>query len=197
MRRMLLVIALAVIPTSLTAQFNPAPAYKTDGLLLGLAANGTSIGGDDFEDAEAGAGLSLRLGYGFTPAIGIFLQATGANIQIADGGGDSYALVHGDIGARFNVLPGRRINPFVEGAIGGRQFTYQVPELGDLELRGAAYTLGGGAEIFLAQTVAVEIGLDYSVGDFNEGRLGGEWEDLGGDISANSARFNLGLNWHP
>lgn len=70
---------------------------------------------------------------------------------------------------------------------------------GDLQARGAGLSAGVGLEYFVNPTLAVEGGLSWSFGKFSEGRQGtDEWKHFGdASFSATSARFDIGLSWHP
>lgn len=196
--KFLLPFALLALATPLAAQ--EAQPYKTGGLSLGLYLNGTSVSNEDNDDIESGGGASLRIGYGFPMGLTLFIQGTGANVTTAGNSDDSYVMGHGDLGLRYGFRAFQKINPYVEAAFSGRTFTYATgTQIGDIDLRGAAFTGGAGVEIYLARSVALDLGLLYSVGEFNEGKTtGGSWEDLGSDaLSVNTARFNLGLAWHP
>lgn len=181
-----LVAAVVAVPAAAQQQ------YKTAGFQLGAALNGTGLQVEDADEAESGGGLSLRLGYGFTPRVSVFAQGTGATMEDGD-----YSLGHFDLGVRY-LFSTARLRPFVQGAVGGRAAQMELGGT-DVELGGAALTLGGGLEYAFGRTAGLDVGLDYSFGKFDQARVdGGAWEDMGSEsFSATSARFNVGVVWRP
>lgn len=167
------------------------------GFSLGVALHGAAIDAEDADEIESGGGLALRLGYGVTDAITLFIEGAGANIN--PDGADDYPLVHVDLGGRFSFLgSASRLRPFVGASVTGRAASF---DLGTetLDLRGRAFTVGGGLEYFVSSVLGLEVGLNYSFGSFDEGRLSdGDWEDLEEEeVDATTTRFNLGIVWRP
>jgi hypothetical protein len=181
-----LVAAVVAVPAAAQQQ------YKTSGFQLGAALAGTGIQVEDADEAESGAGLSLRLGYGFTDRVSVFAQGTGASMEDGD-----YDLGHFDLGVRY-LFSTARLRPYVEGGVGARAVQMEIGGT-DVEVAGGALTLGGGLEYSFGRTAGLDVGLDYTFGEFNQGRLdGGDWEDLESEsFSATSARFNVGIVWRP
>ena len=176
-----------------------APEARSDvgGIVLAAALNGAAIDAEESDEVESGGGLSLRLGYGISENIVLYAELQGANVESADID-DTYTLTHVDLGGRYHFGgAASALRPFVGAAVTGRGASF---DLGDetLDIRGPALTLGGGLEYFLSRTVALEAGLKFSFGEFNEGRIGdGDWEDLDEEVSATTSRLNLGIAWHP
>jgi hypothetical protein len=167
-------------------------AYKTSGFVLGAYLTGAGVTVEDSDEADSGAGLTLRLGYGFGDRLAVYAAGTGSSMEDGD-----YNMGHFDLGLRY-LLSTARLRPYAQGAISGRALV--IPFLGtDLEARGSGVTFGGGLEYSFGRTAALDVGLDYTVGKYTEGRVSGEpWEDLGNEsFSSNSARFNVGVVWRP
>lgn len=185
--------------TAANAQFDEVERRSnTTGFTMGISLNGSSLSVEDDDEVESGGGLSLRAGYGISNSLQLYATGTGASIQHADFD-DTYQLGHFDLGARYLFGSAyRAARPYVNAAVSGRAAR---TEFGTetVDLRGTGFTFGGGLEYFLNRSVALEGGLDATFGDFSEGRVGdGDWQDLGAEsFSATSARFNLGLAWHP
>lgn len=184
------------LSASAAAQQVEAPAVRsnTAGFNLGIFLAGASIQVDGSDETEAGRGGSLHVGYGFNQLVSVFARANAASIA-SQGGGANYGMAHVDLGARLSFgSQSAALRPFVQGAVNGRAVAD-----GDLEARGSGLTAGLGVEYFVNPALAVETGFSFSFGDFSEGRLGdGEWLDFGNEaFGATSARFDLGISWHP
>lgn len=190
------------ITTTAAAQMDtPAPLRsKTAGFNLGVYLNGSAVQVEDSDVIESGAGGSVHLGYGVTPNVSLFLRVNGAAIESDDVPSGSYTMAHVDIGARYSFLGSSTAwRPFVQGAFNGRAVSIDEGSAGTLDARGPGFSAGAGLEYFVTPRVAVEAGLSYSFGEFNEGRVdGGEWVDFEEEsFNATSSRFDLGVSWHP
>ena len=84
---------LAVVPAA-SAQFSTA-GMTLRPHLVGAAwtIDNTTV------DAESGGGIGLGFDYGFSELIAAYVELSGSSIDGA--GGESYALAHVDLGARF------------------------------------------------------------------------------------------------
>lgn len=191
-----------------TLAFTPSAIAQgksgTSGIFLGASLNGSAIKADDLnEDAESGGGLTLQLGYGFTKNFALFLEGTGSSMQTE---GSSWGLGHFDIGARYHFAnPSRSVVPFLEAAFTGRAGVEDDailiddlgnPYTGNLEISGTGFTFGGGLLFFLNQSVALNTGLKWTMGEFSTVKFGNVSVD-GLEADATSARLNLGLTWFP
>jgi hypothetical protein len=190
----------ATFSTTAAAQVGEPEARrsKTAGFHLGVFLNGSAVQVEESSETESGGGGALHLGYGVTPNVSLFIRANAANIDT--GVGDSYVLAHADLGVRYSFASqASTFRPFIQGAVGGRAASMELSGQGTLETRGPSLSAGGGVEIFFTPEVAMELGLSYSVGKFSEGRLdGGEWVDFEDEaFEATSARFDIGVSYHP
>ena len=98
--------ALALLAAPLASAQRGAP--NTEGLFLQLALDGQALSynEDDFRDANDGAGLAVRVGYGFSPVVTLY------------GGVDNdYTFAAGKVGARFNFNRGRALRPYLDVAL--------------------------------------------------------------------------------
>jgi opacity protein-like surface antigen len=168
------------------------PEHRTSGFVLGAYLNGTAASFEGEEQMDSGGGLTLRLGYGPSSALSVFLAGTGASMESGD-----YTMAHVDLGARY-LLRTARLRPYVEGGVSAQNmkadlFGYTV------EVRGGGPTLGGGLEYSFGRSAALDVGMSYTFGRFTRGRVVGEpWEKLEGEsFSATSARFDIGMVWRP
>lgn len=184
----------------LAAQSASPAASSTKGFFVAAHLNGSALTAEDLsDDTEAGAGGGLQLGYGFTRRLAVVLDGTGAAL---DTGGGDIGLGHLDLSLRYAFTgPSRRFVPFVEGGYSGRALAQDDADLGDgttgdLTLRGAGLTLGGGAQYYMAPKWAIGAGLKWTTGEFDTVTVDDvSVSDLG--IDARSARFNVGVTWYP
>jgi hypothetical protein len=197
----LAVIGALIFSVPSTAQI-PGSAFETPvrssvaGFSVGAYLNGTAATYEGDSTIESGAGLTLRLGYGFSTNFEVFAQMAGASLQ-HDGYTDRYGVGHFDMGVHYNFSQAASKNrPYVFGALSGRALTMEVV---DLDLRGVAFTAGGGLRHFFNPALALDVNLGMTFGSLGEGRAGGgSWQDLGSDsIGMTTSRFNMGLSWHP
>lgn len=189
---------LLLLPAALTAQQS-----TTRGLSLGLQVQGISLVVED-GDPAGGGGLGLRVGYGFNRIVTAFLQLDGSQIELEEGSSleGEWGLAHGEIGARFhfaNTL--RRWVPWLEVAAGTRAVQVDNAEVEGsvverVSFNGGALTLGGGLSAYLTETLALDVSLKWTGGEFTEVDLG-EVAVRQLDIEATSSRFGVGLVWWP
>jgi Outer membrane protein beta-barrel domain len=197
LRRIAALLGTLAVPAALLAQGTSGPA-NVKGFSLGIALNGSAISSDEVADGtDSGGGLTLGLGYGFTPRLLLFLDGTAASIR-ADG--ESWVLAHGDLGLRFHfTAPGRGFTPFVEGAFTTRTGTQENIEFldgetADLEISGPGFTAGAGFLYFFSPRTALSTGLRWTTGEFTTVKFGNVSVD-GLDLDATSTRVNIGLTW--
>lgn len=180
----------------------PAVAQRsnTAGFNLGLSLNGTAAQVEDSDENDTGGGLSLHLGYGFSQSFQLFAQASAASIESEGFEDDQFALAHFDVGGRFSFgNTSTPIRPYVQAAFSGRAASFDLGADGTLDVRGSGLTAGGGLEYFVTPSLAIEGGLSFTFGEFNEGRLDdGDWVDLeDAAFEMNTTRFDVGVSWHP
>lgn len=208
MRRLIIVAALALLTALPAMAQQPAAAgirrSNTSKLLLEVAANGSGVSLDDFSDGtESGAGLTLRVGYGFTPKFAGVIDITSAEIQDDFEG---YTLTQADIGIRYHFAnASRAFVPYLETAASvfimwqeNVAFENDQGEsvTGDLDISGTGFTLGGGLLYFFSQKWALSGGFKWTKGSFDEVTLGNVTVS-GLDLNATTTRFNLGVAWFP
>jgi hypothetical protein len=165
---------------------------RTAGFQLAAYVSGTGAMYEGADEADSGAGLTVRLGYGFTGRIAAYASASGASMESGD-----YTLAHADLGARF-LLTDRRLRPYVQAALSGRAASIRIfDEV--FEMRGVGPTVGGGFEYGVGRSAALDVGMSYTFGKFTETRFGGgPWEKIGSDAPGSSTvRLDVGMMWRP
>ena len=165
---------------------------ETTGLFVsGHGARGAIVF-ENQTDNENGWGGGVAAGWGISQLVTVYAGVSGATIDLASVS-DSYALVHVDVGARFNFAgPGSRFRPYANAALAGVAAGTDIG--GDLfTISGGGLTLGGGIAYFLAKEVALDLGLQWTFDSFTEAEFRGAKSDI--DLSATSARLSLGVSW--
>jgi hypothetical protein len=200
-RTMALCIAAAVLVAA-----GPARAQtrsNTSKFFAALELGGGRIESDDLDGSETGGGGTLRIGYGFTPLFSLYLEGTGATID-ADGG--QWTLSHGDLGVRLHFgNETRALIPFLDAAFTYRTITRDDLTIeddegntleGDFEIRGGAFSLGGGLLYFFNPKWALSTGLKWTTGEFDTVEFNNV-SVSGFEIDATSLRLNIGVSWFP
>ncbi len=175
----------------------------TLGFTLGGHLSGASLTVEDGERNDAG-GAGIRLGYGINRTITLFLQLDGAEFEVdpEDGLGGDWTMGHADLGARFHFANSLRSwVPYLEASLTGRVVSVTDAEVEDEEapdvtFSGGAFTIGGGLMYYFAESLALDVELALSSGEFTEVEIGTvSVNSL--DLDAASTRFSVGLAWWP
>ncbi len=192
------VAALAFPPSSLQAQKS-----TTRGFMLGAHLSGASLTLEN-EDRNAAGGGGLLVGYGLNRNITLLVQFDGAQFDEQSTGdleGD-WRMGHVDFGVRYSFANSLRSwVPYLQGAFGYRSVSVQDPivdnvQREEVEISGGGLTLGGGVDIYFAETFALDLQLLWTGGEFNTLRVDNV-SATGFDVDATSARFNVGVAWWP
>ncbi len=155
-------------------------------------------------DSDGGGGAGIRVGYGINRIITLYLQLDGSSIDTQNSPelSGQWAMAHADLGVRFHFANSLRSwVPYLEVAAGARavsatdaQVTPAIQE--DVSFSGSSFTVGGGIYAYFTETLALDVGLKLSSGEFNEIEVGAL--SVGNlDIDATSSRFSIGLVWWP
>jgi len=172
--------------------------------MLGLHFTGASLVIEDGERENAGGG-GLMVGYGIDPRFTVFAQADAARFEevpASDVEGGDWTLGHFDLGVRFNFANALRPwVPFVQASFTARavQVDDAVVDGGAVDeasISGGSFTLGGGLDVYLSESLALDLQLLWSGGEFTRLKVENVTVD-GFDLDARSARLNLGLTWWP
>jgi hypothetical protein len=184
----------------------PAAGPNTRGLVLGFHASGATITVEDqsAEESADGGGFGIRLGWGFTPLFSLQLVGDAADVESDDPQLGEFQLSHGDLLARFSFARGTRSwVPYLEVGAGGRTATidnFQNPEsgeVGELEIFGPAFSIGGGLQWYVAPSVAIDLGLRLTAGEFTSIKFENVTIEDVLELDATSTRIALGVNWYP
>ncbi len=154
---------------------------------------------DNFDESDEGGSLNLRVGYGISRVVTLFAGASGSRMDGENNGliDDDYGFGVGEIGARFHFGAERRaLVPYLEVGLQGAAATYEDDF--DLEFRGGALGLGGGLAYYVSEPLALDVGLRFAGGAFDEVDLGGVAFDLDeDDFGFGVSRLTFGISWYP
>jgi hypothetical protein len=181
-----------------------AQESTTRGFNLGLHLQGSSLEPADGDRANAG-GAGIILGYGFNRTFELFLQIDGAQFDVRDTDVDGdWRLGHGDLGVRFHFANSLRTwVPYLQTGL-----TFRVASVEDAEVNqqtitdrvgifGGALMLGGGVMFYFNQTLALDLQLAWTGGEFTEAKIGDVTLTLPEPYEARTSRINIGISWWP
>jgi hypothetical protein len=194
--------ALALSAALLGASSLQAQESTTRGFNVGLHLSGASLDLENGDRHHAG-GAGLIVGYGINRTIEVFLQLDAAEFDVDDTEVQGkWAMGHGDLGVRFHFANSLRTwVPYLQAAIGGRAVGVEDAVVNgqpatDVEFFGGTFSLGGGIMFYFNQTLAADLQLLWSGGEFTEIKV--DDVTVGGlEIEAQSTRFNVGVSWWP
>ena len=179
-----------------------AQESTTRGFNVGAHVSGASLEVENGDRNNAGGG-GLILGYGFNRSFELFLQLDGAEFDVEDAEVQgTWTMGHLDLGMRFHFANSLRTwVPYVQAALSGRAVSVEdavvegTPET-DVGFLGGAFSLGGGIMFYFNQTLAADLQLIWSGGEFTEIEVNNVTVS-GFEIEAQSTRFNIGISWWP
>lgn len=196
-------VAMLALASILVASPIVAQESTTRGLSLGAHLSAATLAVEDDDRSEA-AGGGIRIGYGFNRIVTIFAQIDGAKFDVDPDGqlaGD-WAMAHVDLGARFHFANSLRWwVPYLEAAFTARAVEVSDAEIGgetaeDVSFSGGAFTVGGGLMAYVTETLALDVNLAFSGGEFSEVNVGAV--SFGAlDLDASSSRLGIGMVWWP
>jgi hypothetical protein len=166
----------------------------TQGLSLGLDVSyaNVTLDGEGLDESESGLGFGVRAGYGVSRMWQPYLNFSRNTFEVEDTDASLQSI---DLGTRVNFpLAGKSWVPFADVSYNIRSATIEDAG-GDLELEGSSFSLGGGVQWFMNSQWSLDGALQYQMGGFDEGEMGGLSGDV--DIDANTLRLNFGFSWRP
>jgi hypothetical protein len=210
-------VALAA-PTPLRAQEldQPRPAQNPTGLYYSVRAGGTEM---FIEHGEQyfGVGGGGQAGYNLNRMFGVFIgfDYSRPGVDAADFSSngvtadENFLMTHVEIGGRVNVpLMGRRLLPYVDAAYARRAMSYSFladaadgnEYFGRYKFVGNNMIVGGGVQLFMRPTIALDLSGRVSFGDLDHGQLnmrGGRYTGRNiGDDGVRFSRISAGATWY-
>lgn len=192
--------ALAAGATDVSAQARST----TRGFHLGAGLNGSSVK-VDFEDEEtgldaereSGPGISLTVGYNFTPQFGLLVNVTGASIDSEEGG--NYGLGHADLAGRFSFAnPASPLVPYLELGVTSISLVDEDEDTGeDVQVSGTGFTGAAGLNYFFSPKLALDANLRFTTGELDTLKIGGESVTTEDGLDTTTGRISIGISWFP
>lgn len=206
MRSTLIAAALVLLNAlPATAQQQAAAGIRrsnTSKLFVEIAANGGAISVDDVTDGTvSGGGVTFRIGYGLSPTLALFLDASGSSIE----GDANYLVGQVDLGVRYHfAAPARAVVPFLEASLTGLSITPEDQAslndegkwLGSVDYWGSGFSVGGGVLYFVSPRFALNAGARLTRARMTEVTLN-RVTVSGLDLDAPVSRITLGVAWFP
>lgn len=201
-RSTLTALSLAALAPLTVAEAASAQS-TTRGFTIGLHASGASLSVENQDRSNAGGG-GLFVGVGVNRKVTIFTQIDGSEFDNQSGGDieGKWTMGHFDLGVRFNFANSlRSYVPFLQGALGYRAVSVTDPVFNnnpveEVTFSGAGVTLGGGVDIYLSESWAIDLQLLWTGGEFTTLRVDNV-SVSGLNFEAQSSRFNVGVMWWP
>lgn len=178
---------------------------NTRGLLLEGTVNATGLYLED-EEAGLGGGLGARLGYGLTDNLTLFVGVNGAVLEERGenfeelSGADELGYGSADLGLEVNFgAPRSALVPYVQLALSGAALTLDEGGDDDLIITGGGVSGALGFKYYAVPTLALNVGVGGTVGQFTEFRYGsdGDSDDLREDLDFTTIRAQVGLSFYP
>jgi hypothetical protein len=168
----------------------------TEGFFFAPHFLGASLKTED-DPVESGGGFGLSVGYGLSRMVAFYLNLDFARVDIIDPDIEgTYDLGQGDLGVRFNFLDRTHKGvPYAQAAFTGRVAQTTI-EGSDVQISGSAITAGAGFNYYFQPKLALDIGLSYSFGSFDDLKIDGDDYPMD-KFDASGARFQIGLTWFP
>jgi hypothetical protein len=183
----------------------PARAQEstTRGFNLGFHVTGSALDIEGGTDRADGAGAGIVIGYGVNRTIMPFLQLDGGGFMVDDGAVEGeWGMGHADLGVRFHFASTlRNWVPYLQAALSGRAVSVDRARIENTTydkatFSGGGFSAGGGIMIYPWETVALDLQLILTGGDFTEIKVDNVTVS-GLEIEANSSRLTLGMSWWP
>jgi opacity protein-like surface antigen len=180
-----------------------AQASTNAGFLLNAHVQNAAVRvGESDSSIETGIGGGITAGYNYNERLGLYLTLDGTRIQ--DDGDDAVVLAQADLGVRYTFGgTSGALRPYLNAAVSGVALRGEdddpdTDERVDYTYSGPAFTVGAGLQYFLSPRLALDGGIQASVGKLNSLRIDGDEVDLGpSEIDITTSRLQIGLAWHP
>jgi Outer membrane protein beta-barrel domain len=200
--RSALLFSTAVVGSMAWSASMAAQESTTRGFVVGAHLGGATLEVENEDRREAG-GAGLIFGYGLNRSFEIFLQLDGSEFEVENTDVDgTWTMGHVDLGLRYHFANSLRSwIPYVQGAFTGRGVSVedavvQGNPAADVSFLGGGFTVGGGILFYFTETVAADIQLAFTGGEFTEIKVNNVTVN-GLEVDATSTRFDIGVEWWP
>jgi hypothetical protein len=164
---------------------------STSGFFIGGSYERNGVAFEDLRGAEVGFGYGVILGYGFTPKLALYAQASSASDNSIYG---KYGPGHFDSGLRVHFRsPARTLVPFIQAGISLRALIQEFG-LDTVKLTGAGVAFGGGINVHVNPAVAFSTGVTWSAWNVDNFRISGSAVPVD-SLTMTTARIHFGMVW--
>lgn len=188
-------LSLLLLSAPAAGQSGPVSG-PTAGLSLGVHASSASLSLVEDGSTTFGGGMSLGIGYGFTPRLALHASTSGAVLRPS--GDDRWLLGHADLEGRLNFTDGDRgWVPHLALGVGIRTANFEIGESREQigEWHGnPGLLLGGGLSYFPSPRVSLDASLRYGFGNLRQ--MGCPEKGDAPRTCATSTRLNVGASWY-
>ena len=194
----------AILATSAVSA--AAQKSNTTGVMLNAQMHSASVTVQGSDTSESGLGFGIRLGWGITKNVTLFVGLDTASIEtdamsINNG---VYGLTQADLGGIYTFRAGKSLLPYLEAGIGMRRITSDLTisdasgniTEGKASTTGMAFSYGLGLNYYFSRPVALNIGVTISGGHFGDYKVN-DTRVHNTDFNAASALARFGLTWYP
>ena len=197
-----------LVATMLATTALPLSAQKSNssGVMINAVIHSTSLAIEDSDTSESGVGVGVRVGWGITRNVTLFLGIDTSSIQTEDPSinNGTFGLMQADLGGIYTFRAGMSFLPYLEAAIGTRRITSDITVAdpdgviteGRVITKGTAVSFGGGFNYYVARPLALNAGLSVSTGHFGDYKVN-DTRLHKTNFNATSARLRFGLTWYP
>ncbi|HEY7770141.1 outer membrane beta-barrel protein, partial [Longimicrobium sp.] len=161
---------------------------------------------DGGSEAERGIGAGVKLGFGVSDQVTIFVRGDFASVsyakEVAELDADPYTLASIDLAGRYSFGAGPvPLRPYAELGLSGTaihdKLNIEDDIYYDATYSGAGLLVGFGLEYFLNRNVALDAGLLLGKGRLTNFEIDGEPFDRTEDLDYTTVRMNLGFVFRP
>lgn len=202
MTRMMVAAALAA--AALQAGGLGAQESVNSGPMLGIHAVPLGLDGVGEETfSEQGMGVGGTLAWGFNDRIALYTTVDAGYVEYDPDNpaavGEDYEILTFDLGTRVSMgNEFMRMRPFINAAISAVVTTEEDEETsGSVVTSGGGLTVGGGFQYFYHYRWALLVGIQATMGAFDERETEDETQLFTEGIAYSHYRVQLGLTWRP
>lgn len=164
--------------------------WQTNSFFLGNLAELEPVGG----------GLKFKVAYGFLERAEVFAAYTIVNYNVSEEW-DRFINNNLKFGARFYFgATLRRFRPYLEVAIDNNKFLMDpiyidVEGPYELDMAGLGFSPAGGVNYFIIPSLAVNLNLGFSFGNFNKVDISGQRNTFDENLDYTFFNVNLGMSY--
>jgi hypothetical protein len=173
---------------------------NTEGLMVSGSVGALGITSAAQDDSDGGGTFGIQVGYGFSR---LFTLYAGLDLGGMEGENsftqaalqsDEYGAATFQLGGQFHFRTYEKLVPFFDVALTGIGMGSDTSGE-DRLLSGGGLSVGGGVKYFVSPVFALNGGLYFGSGTWDELEVGDETTDVGAGYD--SGRLRVGVSWFP